>query len=79
MLYKMIKEFTDEVVAPGAIERDRTKTFPVDVFKQLSEMGIMGLPFPEEFGGAGADTVSFALVTEELSRGCASTGITTSW
>jgi len=76
MLYKMIKEFTDEVVVPGAIDRDRTKTFPVDVFKQLSEMGIMGLPFPEEFGGAGADTISFAIVTEELSRGCASTGIT---
>jgi len=76
MLYKMIKEFTEEVVAPGAIDRDRTKTFPVDVFKQLSEMGIMGLPFPEEFGGAGADTISFAIVTEELSRGCASTGIT---
>ncbi|MDI7740818.1 acyl-CoA dehydrogenase family protein [Lysinibacillus fusiformis] len=76
MLYKMIKEFADEVVAPGAIERDRTKTFPIDVFKQLSEMGIMGLPFPEEFGGAGADTISFAIVTEELSRACASTGIT---
>ena len=39
-------------------------------------MGIMGLPFPEEFGGAGANTVSFALVTEELSRVCTSTGIT---
>lgn len=76
MLYKMIHEFADEVVAPGAIERDRSKAFPVEVFKQLSEMGIMGLPFPEEFGGAGADTISFAIVTEELSRACASTGIT---
>ncbi|TSI03336.1 acyl-CoA dehydrogenase family protein [Lysinibacillus sp. BW-2-10] len=76
MLYKMIREFADEIVAPGAIERDRTKTFPVEVFKQLSEMGIMGLPFPEEYGGAGADTISFAIVTEQLSRACASTGIT---
>ncbi len=76
MIKKMIREFADEVVAPGAIDRDRTKEFPVDVFKQLSEMGMMGLPFSEEYGGGGADTISFAIVTEELSRACASTGIT---
>ena len=76
MLQKMIREFSDEVVAPGAIERDKNKAFPVEIFKQLSDMGIMGLPFPEEYGGAGADTISFAIVTEELSRTCASTGIT---
>ncbi|WP_252502926.1 acyl-CoA dehydrogenase [Sporosarcina sp. Marseille-Q4943] len=76
MIRKMMREFSDEVVAPGAIERDRTKEFPIEIFKQLSEMGMMGLPFPEEYGGAGADTISFAIVTEELSRGCASTGIT---
>lgn len=76
MLQKMMREFSDEVVAPGAIERDKTKAFPVEIFKELSEMGIMGLPFPEKYGGAGADTISFAIVTEELSRVCASTGIT---
>jgi len=76
MIKKMIREFADEVVAPGAIDRDRTKEFPVEIFKQLSEMGMMGLPFSEEYGGGGADTVSFAIVTEELSRACASTGIT---
>lgn len=76
MLQKTIKEFADEVVAPGAIERDRTKQFPKQIFEQLSKMGIMGLPFEETYGGAGADTVSFAIVTEELSRACASTGIT---
>ncbi|XKI12019.1 Acyl-CoA dehydrogenase related to the alkylation response protein AidB [Sporosarcina sp. ANT_H38] len=76
MIKKMIREFADQVVAPGAIDRDRTKKFPVEVFKQLSEMGMMGLPFSEEYGGGGADTVSFAIVTEELSRACASTGIT---
>ena len=76
MIKKMIREFADEVVAPGAIDRDRTKEFPVEVFKQLSEMGMMGLPFSEQYGGGGADTVSFAIVTEELSRACASTGIT---
>ena len=76
MLQKMIREFSDEVVSPGAIERDKTKAFPLEIFRQLSQMGIMGLPFSEEYGGAGADTISFAIVTEELSRVCASTGIT---
>ena len=76
MIKKMIREFSDEVVAPGAIERDRTKAFPVEIFRQLSDMGMMGLPFSEQYGGGGADTVSFAIVTEELSRACASTGIT---
>lgn len=76
MIRKTIREFADEVVAPGAIERDRTKEFPKDIFRQLGEMGMMGLPFDEKYGGAGADTVSFAIVTEELSRACASTGIT---
>lgn len=76
MLKKMIREFADEVVAPGADERDRTKQFPVDVFKQMAELNLMGLPFSEEYGGAGADSTSFAIVTEELSRACGSTGIT---
>ncbi len=76
MLQKMIREFAEEVVAPGAIERDRTKEFPKEIFKQLGEMGIMGLPFEETYGGAGSDTISFAIVTEELSKACASTGIT---
>lgn len=76
MIQKMIREFSEEQVAPGAVERDRTKAFPTEIFKQLSEMGVMGLPFPEEYGGGGSDTISFAIVTEELSRACASTGIT---
>lgn len=76
MIKRMMRQFADEEVAPSAIERDRTKQFPVEIFKKLAEMGIMGLPFPEEYGGGGADTVSFAIVTEELSRVCGSTGIT---
>lgn len=76
MIKKTIKEFADKVVAPGAIDRDRSKAFPTEIFKQLSNMGMMGLPFDEKYGGAGADTTSFAIVTEELSRACASTGIT---
>ena len=76
MIKKTMKEFADKVVAPGAVDRDRSKEFPTEIFKQLSDMGMMGLPFDEKYGGAGADTTSFAIVTEELSRACASTGIT---
>ncbi|MEH7746722.1 acyl-CoA dehydrogenase family protein [Neobacillus drentensis] len=76
MIKRTMRQFADEEVAPSAIERDRKKQFSVEIFKKLAEMGIMGLPFPEEYGGGGADTVSFAIVTEELSRACGSTGIT---
>ncbi len=76
MIRRTISEFAREEVAPGAVERDRNSEFPREVFKKLADLGMMGLPFPEEYDGAGADTISFAIVTEELSRACASTGIT---
>ncbi|WP_243290588.1 acyl-CoA dehydrogenase [Bacillus sp. FJAT-47783] len=76
MVKKMMREFSEEEVAPGADERDRTKKFPKEVFDKLGKLGIMGLPFPEEYGGGGSDTISFAIVVEELSRVCGSTGIT---
>ncbi|MCM3730734.1 acyl-CoA dehydrogenase family protein [Fictibacillus nanhaiensis] len=76
MIQKMMKEFADEVVAPGAETRDKNKEFPVEIFQKLSKLGMMGLPFPEEYGGGGADTISFAIAVEELSRACGSTGIT---
>lgn len=76
MIKRTIREFAREEVAPGAVERDRNKQFPKAIFDQLGGLGMMGLPFPEEYGGAGADTISFAIVTEELSRACGSTGIT---
>ncbi|RAP74322.1 acyl-CoA dehydrogenase [Paenibacillus montanisoli] len=76
MIRDLVRDFADEEVAPGAIERDRTGAFPAEVFEKLAKLGLMGLPFPEEYGGGGADTVSFAIAVEELSRVCASTGIT---
>lgn len=76
MIQKTIKEFAEEVVEPGAYERDKSKQFPSEIFQQLGEMGMLGLPFSEEYGGSGADTISFAIVTEELSKACGSTGIT---
>ncbi len=76
MIQRTLREFSEAEVAPNALERDRSKQFPLDIFTKLSELGVMGLPFPEEYGGGGADTVSFAIVVEELSKACGSTGIT---
>jgi alkylation response protein AidB-like acyl-CoA dehydrogenase len=76
LLQKMIREFAEEEVAPGAEQRDKQKAFPEHIVKQLADLGLLGLPFPEEYGGAGADTISFCIVVEELSKACGSTGIT---
>ncbi|KYD22462.1 acyl-CoA dehydrogenase [Caldibacillus debilis] len=76
MIQKTVREFAEEEVAKGALERDRQKKFPKEIFEKLAGLGMMGLPFPEKYGGGGADTISFAIVVEELSRACASTGIT---
>ncbi|MFC7440601.1 acyl-CoA dehydrogenase [Laceyella putida] len=76
MIRKMLRDFAEGEVAPEADERDRSKRFPKEIFAKMADLNLMGLPFPEEVGGAGADTVSFAIAVEELSRVCASTGIT---
>ncbi|MFC0270034.1 acyl-CoA dehydrogenase family protein [Metabacillus herbersteinensis] len=76
LLQKTIREFAVAEVQPGAEERDKTKEFPKEIFHSLGELGVLGLPFSEEYGGAGSDTISFAIVVEELSKACGSTGIT---
>ena len=73
---RTVREFADERVAPRAEEMDREEAFPYDLVKEMAELGLMGLPFPEEYGGAGADTVSYALAVMELARVDASTAIT---
>jgi butyryl-CoA dehydrogenase len=70
------REFAEEVIAPRAEEMDRTGEFPIDIVRQMGELGLLGLPFPEEYGGAGADFLSYCLAIEEVGRGDASVGIT---
>lgn len=72
---KMAKEFADEVVAPGAAERDRSHVFPLDIVKQMGQLGFYGINFAEEYGGLGLDTVSYALSVEEISRADGSLGL----
>ncbi|HET9097109.1 MAG TPA: acyl-CoA dehydrogenase family protein [Candidatus Baltobacteraceae bacterium] len=73
---RTVREFAIERVAPRAEEMDREEAFPYDLVKEMADLGLMGLPFPEEYGGAGADTVSYALAVMELARVDASTAIT---
>lgn len=75
---KMVREFAEKSVAPTAAERDEKEYFPREIFDQMGELGILGLPYPEEYGGAGSDFLSYAIAVEEISRVCASTGIGTS-
>jgi len=68
------RDFSQREVAPRAPDLDREKTFPADLVARMSEMGFMGIAVPEALGGAGGDRLSEALVIEEISRACASTG-----
>jgi alkylation response protein AidB-like acyl-CoA dehydrogenase len=76
LIRESAQEFTEQYVAPGVIERDESKEFPHELVAQLGEMGLMGMIHPEEYGGAGADAVSFALVLEEIARWDASLALT---
>ena len=67
-LARMVRTFADEVVAPRAYEADRTKTLPLDVVAQMGELGLFGLPFPEEVGGQGGDYFALCLAIEALGR-----------
>jgi butyryl-CoA dehydrogenase len=70
-----VREFAEAEVVPIAGEIDRDHRFPYELMPRLAEMNLMGMPYPEKLGGAGADYVSYVIAVEELSRACASTGI----
>jgi short-chain 2-methylacyl-CoA dehydrogenase len=70
------REFAQQEIKPFAEEMDRTGAFPYSLVRKMAELGLLGLPFPEEYGGAGADFLSYCLAIEEISRGDVSIGIT---
>ncbi|NOZ06570.1 MAG: acyl-CoA dehydrogenase [Chloroflexi bacterium] len=76
MIRDTVREFAQAEVAPRARDVDETGRFPRENFERMAELGLMGLPIPEKYGGAGADTVSYALAVEEISAACGSTGLT---
>ncbi|HLI50581.1 MAG TPA: acyl-CoA dehydrogenase [Thermomicrobiaceae bacterium] len=76
LFQERFRAFADEVVRPRAAEIDRSGEFPRDVIDAAAELGLLGLPIPEEYGGIGADNISFVLLIEELSAACGSTGLT---
>ena len=73
---KMVRKYSDEKVAPRARHLDETKEFPHDTIKELKDLGLLGVPFPEEWGGAGLDYLSYIITIEELARACGTTSIT---
>jgi short/branched chain acyl-CoA dehydrogenase len=74
----LVREFATQEIAPGAGERDEHEELPLDIVKKLGELGICGVPLPEEYGGLGADAVTWALVIEELGRADSSVAVTVS-
>src|SRR5919205_249955 len=70
------REFAEQEIKPIAERLDATGEFPYALVRQMGELGLLGLPFPEEYGGAGADFLSYCIAIEEISRGDVSVGIT---
>lgn len=75
MTQSMVREFANDVIRPKALEIDLEARFPEDTFKEMGKLGLLGIPFPEEYGGSGGDTISYALAVEEVGRACGSTGL----
>ena len=76
LIRRTVRDFAEGEVAPVAEELDRDKRFPYEIVRQLGDLGLMGIPFPEEYGGAGGDSLAYALAVEELTRIDSSVAIT---
>ena len=74
MIQELAAEFATEVLAPAAPEIDQTEEYPFENCRKMGELGLMGIEVPEEYGGTGADTVSYVVALEEVSKACAATG-----
>ncbi|PKF90476.1 acyl-CoA dehydrogenase [Bacillus sp. BA3] len=75
MIKEMVREFAEKEIKPIAIELDAKSMFAEDVFKKMGKLGLLGIPFPEEYGGSGGDTVSYAIAVEEVGKACGGTGL----
>ncbi|MDD4588113.1 MAG: acyl-CoA dehydrogenase [Heliobacteriaceae bacterium] len=75
LIRKVAREFAEKEVAPLAKEVDQNHRFPEETVTRMKELNLMGIPFPEKYGGSGGDTLSYILVVEELSKACATTGV----
>lgn len=75
MMQEMVRKLAQNEIAPRAAEIDRTGEFPWENIKKMGELGLMGVPIPEEYGGAGYDFLSYIITIEEISRACAATGV----
>ena len=75
MIRETARSFAEEKIAPNTIERDEKEEFPYTIVKEMGALGFMGMMVPEEWGGAGLDTVSYAIAMEEISRVDASCGV----
>nr|WP_295971765.1 acyl-CoA dehydrogenase [uncultured Bacillus sp.] len=78
MIRKMVRDFAENEVAPTAAERDEEERFDREIFTKMAELGLMGIPWPEKYGGIGSDFLAYCITVEELSRVCASTAVTLS-
>jgi len=76
LLRETVRRFAEDEVAPRAMEMDRTSTFDMSLWAQMKDLGLTGVPIPEEYGGAGMDGLSYILTVEELARCCGSTALT---
>ncbi len=75
LFLEMIKSFAEKEVKPLAAEIDEQERFPIETVQKMAKLGIMGIPFPAEYGGANGDNLLYSLAVEELSRACATTGV----
>ena len=76
LIRRTVRDFAEGEIAPVAEELDRTKAFPYDLVRQMGQLGLMGIPFPEEYGGGGGDSLAYAIAVEELARVDSSVAIT---
>lgn len=75
MIRDMVRDFAEKEVKPYARELDETHSFRLETFQKMGKLGLMGIPFPEKYGGSGGDTISYVIAVEEIGKACGGTGL----